>query len=107
MASSIIDGIEQIVHPNSENAQKLLEHLRLAASPSTSQIHSDIEQHLLFPPQTLPGNWLPTYQVLGGSHLSIPLTTDKTTYQTLGANHFCTKSFEITACAPSDDSDTR
>lgn len=103
MASSII---EQIVNPNAEDGQKILENLRLAASPSTSQIHADIEQQLLLPPQTLPSNWLPTYQVSDGSHLGILLTANKI-YQTLGAKDLCPKAFEATACTPFDDSDTR
>jgi len=64
--SSIIDVIEQIVHPKAENAPNILEELHLATLPSVSEIHDDIERKLLLPPRNLPSHWLPSYQVFGG-----------------------------------------
>jgi len=63
MASTIIDIVDKTVYPNPENSQSLLEDLGLAGTPSTTEIHDDIEQRLLLPRQTLPVSWLPTYQM--------------------------------------------
>jgi hypothetical protein len=55
--------IHQIVHPNPEDAQKLLEDLGLAGLPSPQQVHKEIEEKLLLPRNTLPNHWLPSYQL--------------------------------------------
>jgi antiviral helicase SKI2 len=55
--------IHKILHPNPEDAQKLLEDLKLAALPSPEQVHQEIEEKLLLPRDTLPDHWLPSYQV--------------------------------------------
>lgn len=60
-----IELIHQIVNPRAEDAEALLESLGLAGFPSQEQVHRDIEQKLLLPPQSFPKSWLPEFQALG------------------------------------------
>lgn len=55
--------IEQIVNPESSNAQSILKQLGLAHCPDREQIHRDIENKILRPPRALPAHWLPNYQM--------------------------------------------
>lgn len=67
-----IELIHQIVNPRAEDAEALLESLGLAGFPSQEQVHRDIEQKLLLPPQSFPKSWLPEFQVHWDRPLSIP-----------------------------------
>lgn len=69
-----IELIHQIVNPRAEDAEALLESLGLAGFPSQEQVHRDIEQKLLLPPQSFPKSWLPEFQVWAQFQPSYPLT---------------------------------
>ncbi|KAG5731038.1 hypothetical protein E4T56_gene15574 [Termitomyces sp. T112] len=64
--------IEQIVHPDSNNAQSLLIDLQLADLPTREQVHREIEDKLLLPRETLPKHWLPSYQIHWEHELAVP-----------------------------------
>ena len=57
------DLIHRILHPNPEDAEKLLEDLGLARLPSREEVHKEIEEKLLLPRDTLPSDWLPSFQL--------------------------------------------
>lgn len=64
MEADMFSGaLESATHPTSENADKILQDLGLASTPARSDVHENIEQVLLLPPQTLPAQWLPLYQM--------------------------------------------
>ncbi|KZV67653.1 antiviral helicase [Peniophora sp. CONT] len=63
---------DAIVHPESENAPKLLDALGLADVPSRERVHREIEQRLLLPQEKLPEDWLPRYQEHWETELSVP-----------------------------------
>ena len=60
------ETFQYVIHPNSDDSARILEDLQLASNPSSSQVHERIEQTFLLPPQTLPSQWLPSYQMLDG-----------------------------------------
>lgn len=66
------DLIHKILHPNPDDAHKLLEDLNLAGLPSPEQVHQEIEEKLLLPRNSLPNHWLPSYQVHWENNVSIP-----------------------------------
>ena len=55
--------VDQILHPQSHNADALLADLDLAGLPSKDKVHEQIEENLLLPQSRLPDHWLPTYQL--------------------------------------------
>ncbi|KAK7465266.1 Antiviral helicase ski2 [Stygiomarasmius scandens] len=64
--------IDQILHPDSQNAEKILEQLGIAGLPSREQVHREIEEKLLLPREQLPSHWLPKYQIHWERKVSIP-----------------------------------
>jgi antiviral helicase SKI2 len=68
--------IHQIIHPNPEDAQKILEDLGLAGLPSPKQVHQEIEEKLLLPRDTLPDHWLPSYQLYVSLIVQVPPHAD-------------------------------
>ncbi|KAF8203919.1 antiviral helicase [Pholiota molesta] len=67
-----IEAVDQIVRPRAEDSSHILQQLHLASTPSSSEIHGEIEQLLLLPPKTLPNHWLPSYQVHWNHEIFIP-----------------------------------
>ncbi|KAF9021753.1 translation repressor [Hymenopellis radicata] len=64
--------VQQVVHPQQENASSILEEPGLAHRPSREQIYKDIEEKILTPQDRLPAHWLPHYQLYWKPELSIP-----------------------------------
>ncbi|KAG5647662.1 hypothetical protein DXG03_008385 [Asterophora parasitica] len=64
--------IQQILNPNPDDVELLLQHLRLSGLPTREEVHQEIEEKLLLPQETLPKHWLPSYQVHWESKLSAP-----------------------------------
>ncbi|THV06548.1 ATP-dependent RNA helicase [Dendrothele bispora CBS 962.96] len=64
--------IDQILHPDPQNAKRQLEQLGLAGLPSREQVHRVIEEKLLLPRENLPPHWLPKYQIHWDRKVSIP-----------------------------------
>ena len=57
------DLVEQILNPQSEDADHILNELGLSELPSREQVNRAIEEKLLLPKETIPAHWLPHYQV--------------------------------------------
>ena len=55
--------IQQVLHPDPNDAASLLQDLNLESLPTREQVHRNIENKLLLPRETLPSHWLPSYQV--------------------------------------------
>jgi antiviral helicase SKI2 len=55
--------VQQILDPDSDDLETLLDDLGLNRLPSREEVHARIEQKLLLPKETLPAHWLPTYQM--------------------------------------------
>lgn len=54
---------EQIAYPDLKDADELLARLGLDRLPTKVQVHKHLEEEYLTPRTTLPGHWLPTYQM--------------------------------------------
>ncbi|KDR85602.1 hypothetical protein GALMADRAFT_234567 [Galerina marginata CBS 339.88] len=66
------EALDQIAHPRADRAFHILERLNLASPLKISQVHEDIENLLLLPPQRFLDRWLPSYQVHWDHEISIP-----------------------------------
>ncbi|KAF9270829.1 ATP-dependent RNA helicase [Marasmius fiardii PR-910] len=64
--------IDQVLHPEPENATTLLEALQLANLPSREKVLQEIETTLLLPQDELPSHWLPKYQVHWERDVNVP-----------------------------------
>ncbi|KZT72960.1 ATP-dependent RNA helicase [Daedalea quercina L-15889] len=64
--------LEHILHPDSANAEDILNDMGFAGVPAPEQVHREIEEKLLLPKDKLPEHWLPTYQIHWEHELSIP-----------------------------------
>ncbi len=58
-----VDIVDQILHPQRENAARILEDLGLSQPPTRERVHKALEAKILAPEDRLPSHWLPTYQV--------------------------------------------
>ncbi|SJL06398.1 related to SKI2-antiviral protein and putative helicase [Armillaria ostoyae] len=67
-----VDIVDQILHPQRENAARILEELGLSQPPTREHVHKALEAKILAPEDRLPSHWLPTYQVHWKDPLSIP-----------------------------------
>ena len=57
------DLLNIILDPDKSHAELILNELGLDAIPPPEQIHREIEDKLLLPPDKFPDHWLPTYQM--------------------------------------------
>ncbi|KAK0208953.1 antiviral helicase [Desarmillaria ectypa] len=71
-SDAYVDIVDQILHPQLENAAKILEDLSLSQPPTREHVHKALESKILAPEDRLPSHWLPTYQVHWKDPLSIP-----------------------------------
>jgi hypothetical protein len=60
--ASYTDLIPKIINPESSNAEEILAELGLNGLPTPQEIHREIEQKLLLPPDKFPDHWLPYLQ---------------------------------------------
>ncbi|KAG6842412.1 hypothetical protein C0991_007542 [Blastosporella zonata] len=67
-----LELIQQIVHPDSNNALSLLLDLNLSGTPTPQQVHREIEEKLLLPREALPKHWLPSYQIHWDREIYVP-----------------------------------
>ncbi len=62
MPLSHADLLQQIIHPDPENADEILSEIGLNGLPTPEEVHKEIERKLLLPPDKFPDHWLPYLQ---------------------------------------------
>ncbi|KAG1774053.1 ATP-dependent RNA helicase [Suillus placidus] len=63
--------MDQILNPQREDADLILDDLGLAGFPTRDKVHQEIEAKLLLPPDRIPEHWLSTYQITWQPEISI------------------------------------
>lgn len=63
--------MDQILNPQREDADQILDDLGLTGFPTRDKVHQEIEAKLLLPPDRIPEHWLPTYQITWQPEISV------------------------------------